>query len=99
MYLIINNARYTAKRRYRPKGKDEVKYLGVTPEPEDISGAVKLYRDDGFLMCTDSAGDYARREYSGNTLTLSNEPEPVETEPVEPEASTDEILNALLGVE
>lgn len=80
MYLIINGAQYTCSRRYRPKGKDEVKYFGVTPEPEEISGEVALYRDDGFLMCTDSTDSYERREFSGSTLTLSNEPIP---EPVE----------------
>ena len=56
-----------------------------------------MYRDDGFLMSEDDAGDYARQTYAGTLLTLTNKPEPVPVEHVH--VPTDgEVLNVLLGV-
>ena len=103
MYLNINNQRYSCTRRIvKPQS---VTYIGVEPEPEEISGIIAMYRDDGFLMSEDNTDDYERKEYSGTVMTLTNEPEPPEIivpdEPVEPDepfATSDDILNILLGV-
>lgn len=83
MYLMIGGNQYTVSRRIVTG--DSVKFLTVTPEPEEVSGAVEMYRDDGFLLSTDSAADYERTEYSGTVLTLTNAPVPVPVDPPEPE--------------
>ncbi len=74
MYLTINGAKYTVTRRLL--GSDTIKYLGVTPEPTDISGTIKMYRNDGFLMSFDNADDFSRKLFSGTLLQLTNKPEP-----------------------
>ena len=76
MYLLINGNRHTAKSRYAPKGKDTVKFIGVTPEVEEISGVIQMYRDDGFFLREDDTSKYERKFMSGTVLTLTNEPEP-----------------------
>lgn len=70
MYLIINGSQYTCTRRVSVQ--DTVQYLNVTPAPESISGTLRLYREDGYLLHEDNVEDYARCEYSGTLLTLSN---------------------------
>lgn len=93
MYIKINNEHYPCSRRIVSDG--EVKYLGIQTEPV-IGETVELFRDDGFEMAVDAVSSYARRIYSGTTLTYTNKPEP---EPApEPEPTADEVLNALLGV-
>lgn len=76
MYLLINGNRHTAKSRYVPKGKDTVKFLGVAPAVEEISGTIQMYCDDGFLLREDDTSKYERKFMSGTVLTLTNEPEP-----------------------
>lgn len=93
MYLMINETRHGVKSRYKPKGRDEVKFLGVTPAPEEVGGVIAMYRDDGFLLSEDDAGAYERREVVGSVLTLSNEPVPV---PVEPEPDETEQMAAAI---
>ena len=95
MYLIINNARYTVSRRY--KTADTVKYLTVTPAPDAVTGTVQMFRDDGELMSEDNADDYARKEYTGTLLVLTNvpEPQPQPPQPYVPDAN--HILDVLLG--
>ena len=75
MYLIINGNKHTVSRRI-VEG-DTIKYLTVTPEPEDISGTIQMFRDDDFLMSEDNADDFERRFIVGTLLTMTNKPEPV----------------------
>lgn len=93
MYLIINEQRHTCSKIRRSKGT--VEFFNVTPAPDEIGGAIKLFSNDGFLMREDNADDYSRRFMTGAILTLTNEPE---AEPVEAEPTADEILDELLGV-
>lgn len=81
MYLTINGTQHTVKRRIL--SADTIKYLGVTPNPGTITGKIQMYRNDGFLMSEDNAGDYSRQLYSGTLLQLTNKPEP-STEPFVP---------------
>lgn len=81
MFLMINDKRYSVSRRI--KQGDTVKYLSVSPAVEDISGTVKLFRDDGLLLSEDNAEDYARRFMVGTLLTMTNQPEPMPA-PVSP---------------
>ena len=85
MYLLINNEQYPVKRR--TVTADSVTYTGVTVEPEDISGNIQMYSEDGFLFSEDVVADYLRNTYEGTVLTLTNLPEPEpqpEPEPVTP---------------
>jgi hypothetical protein len=73
--------------------------------PEDFSapvdGEIILCADDGFELRRDNSADYLRQTFANGMLTLTNEPEPVPVEPeepVEPEPTADDVLNALLGV-
>lgn len=75
MYLMINSQRHTCTRRIVKGGT--VRYLSVTPEVADISGMIRMFRDDGFLLSEDSADSYERRRQVGTLLELSNDPEPV----------------------
>lgn len=96
MYLIINGNRHSVSSRI--VSGDTIKYLTVTPEPEDISGAIQMYRDDGLLMSEDNADNFERRFYVGTLLTMTNKPEPVPVPMPDPEPSADELLDILLGV-
>lgn len=96
MYLLINNNQYTVTRRI--VSSDTLKYLGVTPDPGEVTGTIEMHRDDGFLFSEDNASDYARQSYSGTLLTLTNKPEPTPPEPQPYVPSDTEVLNTLLGV-
>ncbi len=96
MYLLINGNKHTVSRRI-VEG-DTIKYLTVTPEPEDISGTIQMFRDDGFLMSEDNADNFERRFIVGTLLTMTNKPEPVPVPMPDPEPSADELLDILLGV-
>lgn len=79
MYLQINGKRYTVTRRIvKP---DTIKYLGVTPDPGEVSGTIQMYRDDGFLFSEDNADAFERKKYSGTLLTLTNAAETTPTAP------------------
>lgn len=94
MFLNINNQRYSCTRRIvKPQS---VTYIGVEPEPAEVSGIIAMYRDDGFLMSEDDTAGYERKEYGGTVLKLSNEPI-VPPSPYEPTA--DDVLNQILGVD
>ena len=89
MFLMINSkTRHSVSKRI-VKG-NTIKYLSVTPAPESISGPIKMFRDDGFLMSEDNADDYVRKSYTGTLLQISNDPEP--PEPHEPQISDDEAV-------
>jgi len=83
MYLIINGKRYTVSRRIAER--DTVRYLTVEPAPGDVSGAIRMYDDNGFPISSDDASHYARWVYSGTLLTLTNRPLP---QPPKPESFT-----------
>lgn len=93
MYITINGKQYTCRRRVVKT--DRVRFMSVTPEVEEISGIVAMYRDDGFLLSEDNADDFARKFQNGTVLTLTNEPESTykATEP-----TAEQLLNAILGV-
>ena len=96
MYLTINGANYTVTRRL--VSSDTIKYLGVTPEPSNISGMIQMYRDDGFLLSSDNADNYSRKLFSGTLLQLTNKPEPDASAfiptPVPPSAN---VVTAVVG--
>ena len=96
MYILINGNKHTCSRRI--VSGDTIKYLTVTPMPEEISGTIQMYRNDGFLMSEDNADDFERRFCVGTLLTLTNKPEPAPVPTPEPEPSADELLDILLGV-
>ena len=90
MYLQINGLRYTVSRRIvKP---DTIKYLGVTPDPGEISGAIQMYRDDGFLFSEDNADSFERKKYSGTLLTLTNA---AETAPTAPAPTIEQRITAI----
>lgn len=99
MYLIINGNKHIVSKRIVKE--NEIRYLSVTPAPENVSGVIKMYEDGGFLISEDNADNFERWTHTGTLLVLTNIPEPVPTpEPeTEPEPTMDEILNALLGVD
>ena len=69
--------------------------------PAPVEGEVILCADDGFELRRDNSADYLRQTFANGVLTLTNAPEPVPVEPSEPmeeEATADDVLNALLGV-
>ena len=96
MYLMINGTRYTVTRRL--VNMDTIKYIGVTPEPVEISGIISMYRDDGFLMSTDDSSKFSRKLFSGTLIQLTNLPEP-NTEPFvpPPEPPTAKVVTAVVG--
>ena len=73
MYLIINNKQYSVSKRI--VSKDTIKYLTVTPEPDNISGIAKMYTDEGFLLSEDNLDSFERKTYTGTLLTVTNAPE------------------------
>ena len=79
MYLIINNNKHGVRQRI--VSADTVKYLCVTPSPAEVSGTIRMFRDDGFLMSEDNAADYERVSVYGSLVTMTNAPEPVPVEP------------------
>lgn len=95
MYLIINGDKYSVSKRI--VSVDTIKYLSVKPRPENISGTIVMYRDDGFLMSKDDVSNFERNNYSGTLLTLTSKPVPVPVPRPEPvEASTSDMANAIL---
>ena len=90
MFLMINNNRHSVSKRI-VKGKT-IKYLSVSPAPESISGKIRMFRDDGFLMSEDNADEYSRKTYVGTLLQISNDPEP---QPVTPQPTVEQRVTAL----
>ena len=74
MYLKIGEKQYSVSRRVVTE--DTIKYLSVTPAPGEVTGKIQMYRDDGFLLSEDDAGNYTRQTYAGTLLTLTNKPVP-----------------------
>ena len=96
MYLMINGSRYTVTRRL--VCADTIKYLGVTPEPDEITGMIHMYRDDGFLMSTDDSSKFSRKLFSGILMQLTNKPVPNPDPFVPPpEPPTAKVVTAVVG--
>ena len=69
MYLMINGNRHTVSRRVAdPK---EIRYLTVTPEPEQVTGKIQMYDNNGFMISEDDADKFLRSTYSGTLLILT----------------------------
>lgn len=93
MYLLINGERFSVSRRIF--STDTIKYLSVSPEPKNVSGTIQMYTDEDFLLSEDNADSFAKKEYVGTLLTITNAPEPIS----QPYIPTDtDVLNKLLGV-
>lgn len=73
MYLIINDKKYNTSKRIVTN--DTIKYLTVTPEPNNISGIAKMYTDEGFLLSEDNLDNFERKNYTGTLLIVTNAPE------------------------
>ena len=93
MYLIINGNRHTVSRRIVTA--ETIKYLSVTPAPEEISGKAQMYTDGDFLLSEDNLDSFSRKQYTGTLLTVTNKPEPV---PKQYMPSDSDVINTLLGV-
>jgi hypothetical protein len=95
MYLIINGNRHDVSRRI--VSNDTIKFLTVTPEPEEVSGKIRMFENNGFLISEDNADDFSRWAYSGTLLTLTNAPERVPSiAPVQTEVTTADIAAAIV---
>lgn len=82
MYIMIQEKKYTLTSR--KVFSTSIKYYSLNPIPSDpnnITGIISMYRDDGFLLSEDNANDYLRKYISGSVLTLTNEPEPPDPGP------------------
>lgn len=91
MYLIINDKQYSVSKRIVTN--DTIKYLTVTPEPDNISGIARMYTDEGFLLSEDNLDDFERKTYTGTLLVATNKPEYVPQPPPSlPEYVTYEVL-------
>lgn len=82
MYLIINGIQHTVSRRLVTD--DTIKYLSVTPAPESISGTAQMYTDEGFLLSEDNLDGFARKQYTGTLLMVTNKPE-TQPRPIPPQ--------------
>lgn len=80
MYITINGSKFSCTRR--ESDIYEVRYYGVSPTPESVSGEIALYTDEDFLLRTDPVSAYARQIIDGARVTLTNRPETVIPEPV-----------------
>lgn len=95
MYIEYQNIKYTCS--CRPFAT--MTYRGLPDDfPAPVDGEIILCADDGFVMRTDNSADYLRQTFADGVLTLTNEPEPKPVEPIEPEPSAEQILDAMLGV-
>lgn len=96
MYLNINGVRHTVARRIVTS--DTIKYVGVSPEPTEITGIIRMYRNDGFLMSSDDTSAFSRKLCSGSLVQLTNKPTP-NTEPFVPAPTppTAKVVTAVVG--
>lgn len=82
MYIMIQEKKYTLTSR--KVFSTCIKYYSLNPipsDPDNITGIISMYRDDGFLLSEDNADNYLRKYISGSVLTLTNEPEPPDPGP------------------
>ena len=94
MYLLTNGEKHSVSRRI--VSADTIKYLSVDPAPENISGTIQMYTDEGFLLSEDNADNYERKTYVGTLLTLTNAPEPTpQPVPESPYVTWSELYGAI----
>lgn len=76
MYLLINGNKHTVSKRIH--NKDTIKYLTVSPtvDVEVLTGTIRMYRDDDFLLCEDQVDKYERKTMTGTLLVMTNKPVP-----------------------
>ena len=71
MYITYKGAEYSCKCNVG----SSIVYKGLPADfPHPVSGAIRLYANDGFHMRTDRAEDYGRQIFNNGTLVLTNEP-------------------------
>lgn len=74
MYIVINSNRYDSVKTVIDQY--EVVYIGDSLTGiESVSGTVSVYANDGFLLRTDDAGDYARQIINDGVIKLTNHPD------------------------
>ena len=96
MYIRYQNTNYPCSCAAKD---NEVRYIGLPADfPVPVSGRIILFANDGFKMREDVAEDYLRQVWEDGTLTLTNTPEPTPEPEPEKVETTDDVLNALLGV-
>lgn len=96
MYLNINGVQHTVTRRI--VSADTIKYIGVTPTPTTITGVIRMYRNDGFLLSSDDTTAYGRKLCSGNLVQLTNKSAP-NTDPfvAPPDPPSGKVVTAVVG--
>lgn len=99
MYIAYKDKKYPCKASV---SETTMRYWELPEDfPAPVDGEIILCDNDDFEMRRDNSADYLRQTFVNGMLTLTNEPEPVPVEPeepVEPEPTADDVLNALLGV-
>lgn len=86
MYILYNSTKYPCK--CRPS--KTMRYTGLPADfPAPVSGEIKLYDNDKFLMRTDVVEKYLRQTFADGVLTLTNLPEPQPQPEPEPEPMPD----------
>lgn len=75
MYLKIGENQYSCTKRIK-SAAGTLKFLVVSPAPGKVSGTIRMYRDDGFLMSEDDVSEYIRQKYAGTLLAFFAYPEP-----------------------
>ena len=82
MYITVNGSTYQNAERVKTAQSVCFTADGLA-EVGTVEGVIKRYRDDGFEIGEDAAGNYLRQETLPGGFRLTNVPLP---EPVEPEA-------------
>ena len=91
MYITNKTKQYPCTGYYPTE--NTVVFSGIDGITLPIDGEIKLYRDDGFELATQSCENYALQTYENDTLTITNEPEPVIVEPTLEELTRTQIEN------
>jgi hypothetical protein len=96
VYLNINGVRHTVTRRIVTS--DTIKYVGVSPEPSAITGIIRMYRNDGFLMSSDDTSKFSRKLCSGSLVQLTNKAAPkIDPFVPAPTPPTAKVVTAVVG--
>ena len=99
MYITINGETYPGIRRVKMRDARETLYIGESLDGlESVSGTIGVYRNDGFMLLEEDAGNYERLNILPGMLILTDRPETVFTEPSDNDVLTDsEALNIIIG--
>lgn len=74
MYIKINDTTYRNVIRVRHKATQNVIFVGDgIPALGETPESIETYRDDGFLLCTDSPGEYKRVVLAAGSIQLLKE--------------------------